>query len=163
MSIALAVGCTAGAPAERGATAARETAGVLTQGQLPLRSLMQEYNTGLRDSTRQVITDSATLARTWDQAYARRGSPPPVPPIDFIRETVILASLGVRSSGGYTIRIDSAVVRGELLHVYVRKTSPGPTCGATAALTEPASMVAIPRTAARVVFHEISERSDCGD
>ena len=132
------------------------------QGPLPMRSLLQEHYSGLRDSLRQVITDSDVLARIWAQAHEGRSEVPPVPTIDFAREMVLVAAHGTRNSGGYTITIDSVVVTGESMYVYVRKTSPGPTCGTTGALTEPASIVAVPRSTATVVFHETSQRSDCG-
>ena len=155
--------CSAGTPSERGASGARhDSASATLRGPLPLRSLLQEHNTGLRDSTRRVITDSASLARIWAQAYARRGTVPPVPRIDFAREMVIVAIMGVRNTGGYTIHVDSAVARAGELRVYVRRTMPGPTCGTTAAITEPVAMVAVPRFDGPVMFEEAIERTDCG-
>ena len=154
--------CTAGNPAEGPSSNREGTPSSATGEPLPMRSLLQEYNTGLRDSVRQVITDGESLALVWAQAHEGRGEVPAVPSVDFTTEMVIVAALGTRNSGGYPITIDSVVASGTALHVYVRKTSPGPTCGTTGALTEPASIVAVPRSTASVVFDEIDQRSDCG-
>jgi hypothetical protein len=133
------------------------------EGAVELRQLLQEHNSGLRDSTRRVITDAATLAATWRQVYEGRGPlPPQVPSIDFDREMVVVATMGTQRSGGYTVYIDSAKVAGNAMLVYVRSVLPGPTCGATAALTEPTVMVAVPRVTTVPQFVEVVERTNCG-
>lgn len=162
VGMAVMVAACTGAASVDNSAARSDTSPATVQEPLPMRSLLQEYNSGLRDSLRQVITDSEALARVWARAHEGRGEVPPVPSVDFTQEMVIVAALGTRSSGGYTITIDSVVVSGQSTHVYVRKTSPGPTCGTTGALTEPASIVAVRRSSAAVVFDEISQRTDCG-
>jgi hypothetical protein len=131
-------------------------------GRLAIRRLLQEHSSGHADPARRVITDATGFQAAWDQAYARRGQRPPLPVIDFSREAVILASLGTRSTGGYTIDIDSVRAGSTVLEVFVRTTSPGPTCGATAALTQPVVMVALPRTRLPVRFEEDARLTNCG-
>jgi hypothetical protein len=68
---------------------------------------------GIRDSTRVVIRDAATLEQYWSRATSPQSSPPPSPAIDFGREMVILAALG-RATPEEEIHVDSLLVRREL-------------------------------------------------
>ena len=156
-------GCTSVSPGDGTTPAGRSaSAAAPLRGSLPVRLLLQEYNTGLRDSTRRVITDGVALAALWGLAYEGRGEVPSLPRIDFDREMVVVAALGTRASGGYTIQVDSARATDRAVEVFVRRLGPGPTCGTTAALTEPAVVVAIPRSDAPVRFLETSTLHDCG-
>jgi hypothetical protein len=141
-----------------------DDSGVLVpaEGRLAVRPLLREHSSGHLDPARRVITDAQAFQAVWDQAHARRGHKPPLPEVDFGREAVVLASLGTRSTGGYTIDIDSVRARNDAVDVFVRTTSPGPTCGATAALTQPVVMVAIPRTPLPVRFEEDARLTNCG-
>ena len=83
----------------------------------------------------------------WDPATAGRGSVPPRPQIDFAREMVIVAAMGVRSTGGYAIQITAVRETRNALVVSAVRNWLGPRCGATAALTEPADVVRVRATA----------------
>jgi PrcB C-terminal len=132
------------------------------QGLQPLRQLLQEHSSGVNDSTRRVITDSTMFAQLWRSAYSRRGHQPAVPAIDFSREMVIVASMGTRNTGGYTIAVDSVRISGAELQVFVASRIPGPTCGTTAALTQPVVMVAVPRASLTARYVERVIPTDCG-
>ena len=130
-------------------------------GPQPIRQLLQEHSSGVNDSTRRVINDSATLAQIWATVFARRSEAPPVPAVNFANEMVIVASMGTRSSGGYTISVDSARVAGTELQVFVRSQAPGPLCGTTGALTQPVVIVAVPRVSAVPRYVETVARTEC--
>jgi hypothetical protein len=129
---------------------------------LPIRKLLNEYSTAITDSMRTVLTDSASWANLYARIYANHGRPPSVETVDFTREMVVLVALGTRSSGGYSISIDSARTTATSLRVFVHSISPGSTCGATAALTQPVHAVALSRTALPVEFVEHASKTDCG-
>ena len=155
--------CTNGAPrGDAEPDAARRDTTSSVAGIQPMRQLLQEYNSGVTDSTRLIITDADSWANTWAQVYAQSGPVRPVPEVDFSREIVVLAALGTRATGGYTIRIDSARTTIGALEIFVRRIVPGPTCGTTAALTEPVAAVALPRTSLPPRFVESEEAADCG-
>ena len=135
---------------------------VPAEGPVAVRPLLREHSSGHVDPSRRVIADPVDFRTAWELAYARRGERPAPPPVDFAREAVILASLGTRSTGGYSIDVDSVRIGSEYLEVFVGTTSPGPTCGATAALTQPVVMVAAPRTPLPVRFHEDARLTNCG-
>ena len=128
----------------------------------PMRQLVQEHGSGITDSTRRIVTDADEWAELWGEVYAQRGSAPPVPDLDFSREMVVLAALGTRPSGGHAIHIDSARTTVGALEIFVRRIVPGPTCGTTAALTEPVTAVALPRTSLPPRFVEREVVTDCG-
>lgn len=130
-------------------------------GRQPIRQLLQEHSSGVNDSTRRVINDSATLAQVWATVFATRSEAPPVPAVNFANEMVIVASMGTRSSGGYSISVDSARVAGPELQVFVRSQAPGPLCGTTGALTQPVVIVAVPRVAAMPRYVETVARTEC--
>jgi hypothetical protein len=111
------------------------------------------YSSGLGDSARLVIADSATWAAIWAQVYAGLQPRPALPAVDFRTQRVLLAALGQRNSGGYDIRIDS-VVRFTLGSVaYVTTTAPGRACVTTQAFTQPVDLVRVaPPPVAPVVF-----------
>jgi hypothetical protein len=73
---------------------------------------------------------------------------------------LLLAAMGARSSGGYSIRITSVRETGNALVVNVLRTLLGRRCGATAAITEPADVVRVRATAKpiRWVFRDVRSR-----
>jgi hypothetical protein len=160
MGAALSGGCAAPPDTRTPEDAAAAPARAL--GRQATRPLLREHSSGQDEAVRRVISDVADFAAAWDRAYARSGHTPAVPMVDFGQEVVVMAAFGTRRSGGYAIDIDSVRVATDAYEVFVRTTSPGPTCGATAALTQPVVMVAAPRPALPVRFHEHASVTNCG-
>jgi hypothetical protein len=79
----------------------------------PPVALYYDNGGGIRDSTRVVIRDAATLEQYWSRATSPQSSPPTAPAIDFGREMVILVALG-RATPEEEIHVDSLLVRREL-------------------------------------------------
>lgn len=75
--------------------------------------LYQDNGGGIRDSTRIVIRDEATLDQYWARATSPQSSPPSMPAVDFDREMIILVALG-RATPEEEIHVDSLLVRREL-------------------------------------------------
>ena len=116
------------------------------------------YWSGVNDSLRVVVTDSATWRRLWDRI--QRGASPaaPLPEIDFRRESLILTALGARGSTGYGIAVDSVLRSGARVDsaVVVHVTKWRPVAGAAvgAVMTAPLDVVRIPRPAGPLRFIE---------
>lgn len=155
--IAAGAACAGGRPAD---TPADTTTSPAVRGVLEQRTLLHEHSSGMSDSARRVITDQGTWSAAWSTVYARQGPPPALPAVDFTREMVVLVAMGTRSSGGYTIQVDS-VRADSVLTIFVRSTSPGPQCGAIAALTEPVHAVAIRRSGLAPRFVEQRQIQSC--
>ena len=91
------------------------------------------------------------------------GSPEPDrPEIDFAHEMLVVAALGTRATGGYSVFIDGARrdSSGDIV-IAVRTVSPARRCGVTEALTQPADIARMPRSDADVRFEERQEIQDC--
>lgn len=127
---------------------------------LPFERLRPEpspytYRSGLSDSTRAVIRDRGTWSDMWAQVHASSWpEPPPLDEIDFGREMVVVAALGARGSGGYSIVIEDVFDRGDHIVVAVVRGEPGQRCLTTAALTSPADVVRLQRDERPVLFTE---------
>lgn len=82
--------------------------------------------------------------------------------VDFTKYTLLVAALGTRPSGGYTVTIRDARDDGTVVHVSVLEVRPrGPDCAATALLTYPTTAALIPRTEKAVRFEIESADLDC--
>jgi PrcB C-terminal len=100
----------------------------------------------------------------WQQSD-HSGNPNPdstSPGIDFTKYTVLIAALGTRGSGGYTVTIRNARDDGAVIHVSVLEVRPrGPACAVTTEISYPSTAVLIPRTDRAVRFEVTSADLDC--
>jgi hypothetical protein len=120
------------------------------------------FVSGFDKPARLVVRDAATWQAIWTQIF-RGGSVPPLPAIDFSSEMVVVTALGSHSSGGYGILIEGASEAGANgVAIAVRSISPGPTCGVTAAFTQPVDVARMPRRDGPVSFIERNEVNNCG-
>lgn len=119
------------------------------------------YNSGIADSARVVVDDAAEWSQTWSTIWRYHSPEPPLPQIDFAQETVVVAALGTRSSGGYAIYVDSAYQHSDHVEVVVRKESPGGHCAVTAAITQPVDAARIPATGLPLRFRERATTRQC--
>ena len=117
---------------------------------------------GIKDRRRLRIADNQAWTTLWQQVTQNVVPPPPVPAIDFNTETVIIASMGARPTGGYSIAIQSVEKSDNTLYVTVLERSPGSNCGVTQALTAPVHAVRVAEQHATVVFIEKTEVVNCG-
>jgi protease stability complex PrcB-like protein len=116
---------------------------------------------GLADSVRTAIRDETTWRSYWEAMHRPFIPAPPVPDIDFTREMVLLAALGTRPSGGFSLHIDGVVQFPSRLSVSVTRTVVGPGCVVAAVVTQPVDVVRVPVTSAPVVFAEQIVAADC--
>jgi PrcB C-terminal len=134
---------------------------------LPVTRLRAEpysfaYYSGMMDSVRLAVRDAGQWQQVW--SAIEHGSSPgtAAPQVDFTREMVLVAALGTRNSGGFSIYVDSAYQRSDHVEVVIRKVSPGKQCGVTGALTQPVDLARIPASTQPVRFRERSLVHDCG-
>jgi hypothetical protein len=125
------------------------------------QEVAQYLYTGIRDRRRLFIDDAASWTALWAEVTAPYQPPPPLPAIDFNTESVIVAAMGQRHSGGYAIAIESVHEADGKVYVTVREQSPGSACVVTGALTAPVAAVRIPRRDATSVFVERTETHNC--
>jgi hypothetical protein len=119
---------------------------------------------GIHSQARQVIQDEATWRAVWQQIFAGRVPQRELEPVDFSKETVLLAAMGDCSNSGFSILIDGVFTDGTGTTAAVSSTSPDPMCmgGMMTAqvITQPLDVVAIPKASA-VTFAERGSMSMC--
>jgi hypothetical protein len=120
-----------------------------------------EFYSGFTAPARLVVRSEGEWREAWARIHETRSPQPALPAVDFARETVLVAALGARSSGGHGIVVDSVYDTGSELQAVVRRTSPGAACMVPAALTQPVDAVRIPATTKSVKFVDRDEVRDC--
>lgn len=120
-----------------------------------------ELYSGFTAPARLVVRSEGEWREAWARIHQTRTPQPPLPAVDFARETVLLAALGERTSGGHGIVVDSVYDTGTELHAVVRRSSPGAGCVVTGALTQPVDAVRAPATGKPVKFVDRDEVHDC--
>lgn len=116
---------------------------------------------GIAQPERLIVRDDATWQAVWTSIWRGLTPTPSLPNIDFTKEMVIVAALGSRSTGGYGIVVDSALMTTNGLKVWVGTSSPGLTCGTTQAFTSPVDIARIQRIDAPVGFVDVAKVVQC--
>jgi hypothetical protein len=116
---------------------------------------------GFDDATRLVVRDTTAWRSAWVRLNARFFPQPPLPTIDFSRETVLIAAMGERASGGFEIHLDSILRRPDAIEVSVRSVVPGDGCMLSATFTQPVDVAKIPASPLPVRFRERNVTASC--
>jgi hypothetical protein len=119
------------------------------------------YMSGLFEERLIAIRSAAEWQGQWRRITARQGEPPPLPPVDFRREMLLIAAMGPQRSGGYRVTIDKVIEQPGELHAFVRFVSPGRGCGAIAAVTSPVDIVRVPVSSKPVRWTIERQAPDC--
>ncbi len=84
-----------------------------------------------------------------------------LPDINFSENIVLAVFQGERSSGGYSISVDTIIETESALEVFVREVSPGQRCSVTMALTQPYTIIVVEQTDKDVQFTTEQEIREC--
>ena len=124
----------------------------------PWRVVASGSQSKIQEATRQVIQSEEEWQKWWEKHNTVEafidGKPVPKPPptVDFEQETVLAATLGRRSTGGYVIRFTEIDRENEVVTATLQVESPGPEDLVTTALTSPFSVIGIRKHEGRVKF-----------
>lgn len=91
----------------------------------------------------ELATSEAQFENLWRRAYGTVLTPPPLPEVDFGRESVAAMFLGTQTSGGYGVEVHNVALAGGEIYLDVAVTEPAPGALTTQALTNPWVMVAL--------------------
>lgn len=119
------------------------------------------WASGYADPQRIVVRSQAQWQEVWATLWRLHTPTPELPAIDFQREMVVVAAMGMRPTGGYNILIDGASEDAGGVTVRIRSTAPGAGCAVTLALTHPADVARLPRRDAPVAFEEKADTVNC--
>ncbi len=119
------------------------------------------FASGYTEPQRIIVRGQAQWQDVWATIWRGHTPVPQLPAIDFNREMVVIAAMGMRPTGGFNILIDSASEDAAGVTVRVRAMTPGPGCAVTLALTHPADVARLPRRDGAVRFDEKAETVNC--
>ncbi|HBB95409.1 MAG TPA: hypothetical protein DC054_08455 [Blastocatellia bacterium] len=126
----------------------------------------------LTDKERIVVRDRATWESVWTRNPPStfvlgedgkfKSTFPPLPEIDFAKETLIVVSMGQQPTSGYSITVEGAKEFADRIEIEVQSVSPNRNqCSLLTMSTTPIDVVRLPRTDKTVVFHETEVVKDC--
>merc|ERR1719150_3495971 len=110
-----------------------------------LQTIDQGTSSGIEDAMNLAITTQAEWEGLWGRHASISSPPAPVPAVDFSTEMVLCVFWGIRSSGGYTVKIKGIEKGAVVWKVSCETTSPGGGM-TTGALTQPFHMVRVEKT-----------------
>lgn len=108
-----------------------------------IRSEMGSYS-GWKGESVELARNEAELDRIWAQHSLGQLPPPQKPPVDFSRERLVMAFLGMQNSGGSAIEITNVEKQGDDMVVTVRREFPDPSGASLMAFTSPWHYVIVP-------------------
>jgi len=146
MHIALALFCAALVVACGGSSA------VSSETNVPFITVASTQNSGVTTREEVVARTQAEMTEVWARYSAASVSPPQPPVVDFAAKQVVGVFLGSRASGCYSVSISRITQTGDRLVVAYREQGPSVGAVCTAAIVNPAHLVAVDRTSLPVEF-----------
>ena len=100
---------------------------------------------GFNSRSYELVRSEAHLLELWNRVNANVLEVPPVPRIDFQRETVVALFMGQQSTAGYGVSVDSVTEQNNELYLDVRFSAPGAGSMTAQVITSPWVMVRVLR------------------
>ena len=122
----------------------------------PSRSLKKGAFSGIHEPRQEVVKNADAWQKVWKQHVTATGESDKIPAVDFSKEMVVVATMGTKRSGGYSIEIVDVDAKGKTLKISVKKTSPPPDAMTIQALTAPFHFVAVPKSKLNPEFVELN-------
>ncbi|MAN60145.1 MAG: hypothetical protein CMC08_09955 [Flavobacteriaceae bacterium] len=121
---------------------------------IPFTVLAEGQHSNFETKTRKIITTQAELEALVAQLNENRSPGMSVPEVDFKISTVIFASSGQLSSGGFTVAVEKIIETEDSLEVYIGGTSPAPGDYVTSVLTSPYVLIKVDEMSKKIIFNE---------
>lgn len=128
----------------------------------PSATILRTSLSSLENPTLVVVSYPAAWRTLWSEAWGGLQASPVLPAVDFVLSSVIVVGLGKRAGPGYSVTIDSIVVRtgGSMLHA--TEVQPGAHCDASGGSSAPVHMVQMPGHPPIISWFVETVRRDCG-
>jgi PrcB C-terminal len=101
--------------------------------------------TGVEQAEYALIANEDQLLNFWNRAHGSQLNVPPLPNIDFRRETIVAAFAGIKPTGGYGLSVDQVTFEGNDAYIDLTEVQPAADAITTQALTSPWVMLRILR------------------
>ena len=122
-----------------------------------------EVSPAIDNATQVIIVRSdADWATFWDRLYTTFATKPALPAIDFNEKAIVAIVDAPRSSGGYSVAIDSIQMPPSGIIVKASQASPGQGCFVTLSLMQPFHIVTIPMFAGVATLELSQSVYTCG-
>ncbi len=112
---------------------------------VPITHRWQGYHCGVAKRATITAATQGQWRKLWSLLAANRVPPPPAPTVDFTKHAVVGVFMGLHNTGGFAVEILSVKRDGNKLIVVIKETIPQLGQAVTQALTQPFSVVLIPR------------------
>jgi hypothetical protein len=124
-----------------------------------------ELNSGTNgdfpEKTNKIINNQNDYNEAWTAAFKRFFDKQKPARIDFETKMILLVTMGEKTSGGYTIKIDSITENEKTIVVTVLETSPGKNCMNTSVMTYPHQIVELKKSSKEIVFKTVEKTYNC--
>ena len=127
----------------------------LMQETIPFQILVQDTYGGYASSKFMVIENNNSLIEVFNLLNKSRSPDLEIPVINFEKESVIALFLGEKNSGGYAITIEQVLDKSNKVYVVYKVVSPGVGDMVTSVMTQPFSIIKIPKTNKEIVFKSL--------
>jgi PrcB C-terminal len=127
----------------------------LMQETIPFQILAQDTYGGYTDSKFMVIEDNKSLTEVFNLLNKSRLPELEIPAINFKEELVIALFLGEKNSGGYAITVEQVLDKNNKVYIVYNVESPKTGDMVASVMTQPFSIIKIPKTAKEIVFEEM--------
>jgi hypothetical protein len=129
-------------------------------GSVPFANLYETPYSGIFRARAEVIRDEARWASVWSEIHARQSFVPPLPPVDFERDMLVLVGIGEKTDGCWSVEI--LELRSGSGQIHVRAEDRHRTgCFCTQALTQPVQVVRAVRTEGNAAGEIVSRNVSC--
>ena len=122
---------------------------------------LDRFSSGITTQQRLVVRDGATWANVWQQIAGNNRPIPAAPSVDFASNVVIVAAMGMKSSGGYSIDVNDVRTVAQDAWISITESSPGAMCSTAGVITTPVAVVIVQRFAGQVTFLEHAVQDNC--
>ncbi len=123
---------------------------------IPFQNLVSGQYSGLTEKTYQLINSQEELNSVWQEIYSIQIPPPPVPAVNFSKNSILLVALGEQKTSGYSIEIVKIEATSKEARVYLNLIFPSQASILLPALTQPFMLVKTPKINKAVQFVETS-------
>jgi len=112
---------------------------------LSFSTVHQDRYSGIARRRGEVIVNAGRWEAVWQEMHSDRSPQPSLPPIDFGKETLVLAAMGEEGDACWTTEIAEVLAMKESLRVGVLEKRAPMSCACPAVVVHPVHVVRIPR------------------
>lgn len=128
---------------------------------IEFKKLENNSQSGIKEKSFVPVSNKSAWDSLYSEIYSYRLNMPDVPEINFKEEMIIGVFMGEQNSGGYEIEVMEITQTSDHIKVYVKDKIPGKTCNTTDVLTQPYTLIIIPKSNKKVFTKSKTEIITC--